>query len=355
MSDLRRDDDDRRARSRSRSPARGGGGGGRGGKATGIACRWNERGFGFIKPDDGSDDIFCHLSAIRDGNMLREGDSVRFEKQYDASKGKDRALNVYGGVEGEDPRDKRGGGGGFTGQPRPGKSVGTAMRWNLDKGYGFIKQDDGGEDLFVHMSEVKDGQVLREGDRVEYTKAFDERKGKDRAVDVYGGCEAPAPAAGGYGGGYSGGGAQNNKYGGVGGGGSSTDLCYKCNQTGHWARNCPNAAGGGGRGGGYNSGGFGGGGGKKGGCFKCGLDGHWASNCPNVGGGGGGGGWSRSSWRLAASPHSSTCATPPPSGTLPTRLAPEGGLCTSSCRAATSGVRRAAGGRRRSAAPRRTT
>ena len=77
--------------------------------------------------------------------------------------------------------------------------------------------------------------------------------------------------------------------GGVGGGGSSTDLCYKCNQTGHWARNCPNAAGGGGGGGGYNSGGFGGGGGKKGGCFKCGLDGHWASNCPNVGGGGGGG------------------------------------------------------------------
>ena len=152
----------------------------RGGKCTGVAQRWNEKGFGFIKPDDGSDDIFCHLSAIRDGNMLREGDSVRFEKQYDASKGKDRALNVYGGVEGEDPRDKRGGGGGFTGQPRPGKSGGAAMRWSLDKGYGCIKQartwwvvqterpltrpracvqDDGGEDLFVHMSEVKDGQV----------------------------------------------------------------------------------------------------------------------------------------------------------------------------------------------------
>jgi len=94
----------------------------------------------------------------------------------------------------------------------------------------------------------------------------------------------------GGGGGYGGsGGAGSYGGGGGGGGGSSTDLCYKCNQTGHWARNCPNAAGGGGRGGGYNSGGFGGGGGKKGGCFKCGLDGHWASNCPNVGGSGGGG------------------------------------------------------------------
>lgn len=98
------------------------------------------------------------------------------------------------------------------------------------------------------------------------------------------------PGSGSGGGGYGGsGGAGSYGGGGGGGGGSSTDLCYKCNQTGHWARNCPNAAGGGGGGGGYNSGGFGGGGGKKGGCFKCGLDGHWASNCPNVGGGGGGG------------------------------------------------------------------
>eukprot|EP00315_Gephyrocapsa_oceanica_P028527 CAMPEP_0185467516 /NCGR_PEP_ID=MMETSP1365-20130426/97268_1 /TAXON_ID=38817 /ORGANISM="Gephyrocapsa oceanica, Strain RCC1303" /LENGTH=293 /DNA_ID=CAMNT_0028074253 /DNA_START=10 /DNA_END=893 /DNA_ORIENTATION=- len=69
--------------------------------------------------------------------------------------------------------------------------------------------------------------------------------------------------AGSYGGGGGSGGAGSYGGGGGGGGGSSTDLCYKCNQTGHWARNCPNAAGGGGRGGGYNSGGFGGGGGKK--------------------------------------------------------------------------------------------
>jgi len=114
MSDLRRDDDDRRARSRSRSPARGGGGGGRGGKATGIACRWNERGFGFIKPDDGGEDLFCHFSSIEDGKALAEGSKVEFVKVFDDRKGKDRAEQVTGGVD-EAPGGGGFGGGGFGG------------------------------------------------------------------------------------------------------------------------------------------------------------------------------------------------------------------------------------------------
>jgi len=35
------------------------------------------------------------------------------------------------------------------------------------KHYGFIEQDNG-EDLFVHASEVKEKGILREGDRVSY-------------------------------------------------------------------------------------------------------------------------------------------------------------------------------------------
>ena len=64
----------RRDRSRSRSPALGRYGlssSRGGGRKTGVAGRWNSRGFGFIIPDHGGEDVFCHLSAITDGNMVR--------------------------------------------------------------------------------------------------------------------------------------------------------------------------------------------------------------------------------------------------------------------------------------------
>jgi cold shock CspA family protein len=74
---------------------------------TGIAARWNDRGFGFIKPNDGSDDVFCHFSSISDGNQLREGSEVSFEKVFDDRKGKYRAENVTGGIQGSLPAPLR--------------------------------------------------------------------------------------------------------------------------------------------------------------------------------------------------------------------------------------------------------
>ena len=47
---------------------------------------------------------------------------------------------------------------------------GTVKWYNAEKGFGFISQDDGGNDVFVHHSEIDAGgfRSLDEGQRVEF-------------------------------------------------------------------------------------------------------------------------------------------------------------------------------------------
>lgn len=48
-------------------------------------------------------------------------------------------------------------------------STGKVKWFNASKGYGFITPDDGGEDLFVHHSEIKaGGHGLDEGQMVQF-------------------------------------------------------------------------------------------------------------------------------------------------------------------------------------------
>jgi len=82
-----------------------------GGRCAGTACRWNDRGFGFIKPSDGGEDVFCHFSAITDGEVLTEGAEVEFDKVYDERKQKFRAEKVTGGAAAGTDDGYRGGGG----------------------------------------------------------------------------------------------------------------------------------------------------------------------------------------------------------------------------------------------------
>ncbi|MHC4618420.1 MAG: cold-shock protein [Planctomycetota bacterium] len=49
-------------------------------------------------------------------------------------------------------------------------STGIVKWFNTKKGFGFIAPDDGGDDLFVHHSEIKGGGYanLEEGQRVDF-------------------------------------------------------------------------------------------------------------------------------------------------------------------------------------------
>jgi cold shock protein len=63
---------------------------------------------------------------------------------------------------------------------------GTVKFFNLEKGYGFIKPDLGGADIFVHVSAVQSAGIgsLSEGQRIRYEIEPD-RKGKGpKAVNL---------------------------------------------------------------------------------------------------------------------------------------------------------------------------
>ena len=59
--------------------------------ATGTVKWFNgQKGFGFIKPDDGGADVFVHISAVERAGLgtLNEGQKIGFEMERDQRSGK---------------------------------------------------------------------------------------------------------------------------------------------------------------------------------------------------------------------------------------------------------------------------
>ena len=65
-------------------------------------------------------------------------------------------------------------------------ATGTVKWFNGQKGYGFIQPDDGGKDVFVHISAVERAGLshLNEGQKVSFDLIADRKTGKSNADNL---------------------------------------------------------------------------------------------------------------------------------------------------------------------------
>jgi CspA family cold shock protein len=105
-----------------------------------------------------------------------------------------------------------GGGGGGGRPPRPqmpaqvvGEGTGAVKFFNRDKGFGFVARDDGGDDVFIHISAVEQAGLegLASGQTLAFTLV--DRNGRISATDLKIVGEQLPLDSGGFGGGNSGG------------------------------------------------------------------------------------------------------------------------------------------------------
>ncbi len=124
-----------------------------------------DKGFGFITPDVGSEDVFVHARALVDGlEYLAEGDRVAFGVAAGDRGPQAREVSLVseaGGTSAPAAAAKPAGSSSRGGE-------GVVARYDADRGFGFLTPDDGGPDLFVHVSVLGGAEPLVPGERVRF-------------------------------------------------------------------------------------------------------------------------------------------------------------------------------------------
>ncbi|KAH8974077.1 hypothetical protein BDL97_01G083000 [Sphagnum fallax] len=180
-----------------------------GGKKAGTVKWFNSsKGFGFITPDDGSEDIFVHQTSIHAEGFrsLREGEAVEYSVES-SDDGRTKALEVTGPggtfVQGASyRRDGYGGGGGRGG------GGGAAAAAGASGGYGGRGRGRGPRG---------GGGSFGGGDRSCYNCGEGGHVARDCPNESTGNTRQS-------------------------GGGAGSRNCYNCGESGHLARDCAAAA-----------------------------------------------------------------------------------------------------------------
>ncbi|MEZ0447601.1 cold-shock protein [Cellulomonas sp. ICMP 17802] len=141
-----------------------------------------DKGFGFVTPDSGGEDLFVHVRALPAGaTELSEGDRVTYDVGTSEKGLQARNIRLVGGAPGASGRARSGPPRESAGPVRGGEGV--VARYDAERGFGFITPDAGGDDLFVHVSVVRGSDALQEGDRVRFQIRQSDRGPQADAVE----------------------------------------------------------------------------------------------------------------------------------------------------------------------------
>eukprot|EP00747_Dinoflagellata_sp_TGD_P075603 gnl/TRDRNA2_/TRDRNA2_158806_c0_seq2.p1 gnl/TRDRNA2_/TRDRNA2_158806_c0~~gnl/TRDRNA2_/TRDRNA2_158806_c0_seq2.p1 ORF type:complete len:197 (-),score=26.23 gnl/TRDRNA2_/TRDRNA2_158806_c0_seq2:320-835(-) len=65
-----------------------------------------------------------------------------------------------------------------------GRFPGELTKWSTDKGYGFVRPEDGSDEIFLPSGHLADGVSVKQGNKVTFVKSINEQSGRAYATNV---------------------------------------------------------------------------------------------------------------------------------------------------------------------------